>query len=535
MKALVSEFHIDHDHDRASSTEDASPVARKIHRKAGAGPSVGQSIEPAAASSGFFEALNAGLVMRNGNDAVHDQASTLVSRASEGSSQGLPDQLRGQFEQSLGADLSGVRVHTGAAANEASTALGARAYAVGQDVFMGAGQYAPDTADGAWLLAHEVAHTVQQRGGSQGPQTKLEISEPGDAMEHEADRAADAMMSRTPISIGGAPQTLARQVDPATAARSSASRGQALSQVATIVDLAALRAVHDRLTAASRGNPDEMVVAEVNGSYPMTRRDLWAVVQAVDDRQRQLDSSMQLSPAQGPRSHDGPASFPTGGAEGVAQTRGRVEVPENPVAEGLERAGHGAHLVETGAEAVNLLRVGGGALAHGAGGAFSHAVGGALTHMAADLPFTVATAVLFGTLIFASTQTAYSEYEFPATVDHQFGGAMTQNARAFSSAVTSVLRGGTASGPQAAQATAIANQQLAMMQARNPSMPRAQVLANLREQPNLEQQVFNALVPAFRAASDARAASLVRENHRPAEELTILAGNLRGRVEAARP
>ena len=66
-------------------------------------------------------------------------------------------------------------------------------------------------------------------------------------------------------------------------------------------------------------------------------------------------------------------------------------------------------------------------------------------------------------------------------------------------------------------------------------MTRAQVIANMHEQANLAQQVFTSIVPAFRAAADARAASLVTENGRPNDEVTILAGRLRARVDAARP
>src|SRR5207248_1340831 len=107
----------------------------------------------------------------------------------------LPGDLRAKFESSLGTDLGAVRVHGDSAAAEASASLGARAFAVGQDVVMGAGQYAPDTNDGAWLLAHEVAHTVQQRGASSGPQTKLEVREDGDTCEREAGAAANAVMN----------------------------------------------------------------------------------------------------------------------------------------------------------------------------------------------------------------------------------------------------------------------------------------------------------------------------------------------------
>ena len=79
----------------------------------------------------------------------------------------LPDAARGRFEQSLGVDLGGVRVHTGAASAEAARDLNAQAFATGQDIHFGAGHYRPDDPFGIHLLAHEVAHTVQQ-GPAQG-------------------------------------------------------------------------------------------------------------------------------------------------------------------------------------------------------------------------------------------------------------------------------------------------------------------------------------------------------------------------------
>ncbi len=181
-------FALDQTHDRATHPErdpEAHKVHRKVFRKASSSSEAGQQVEPVEGGSGFSTALNAGL----------------VARAAEGSGHALPGDLRGRFEQSLGADLSGVRVHTDGAAAAASSALDARAYAVGQDVYMGAGQYNPSTPDGAFLLAHEVAHTVQQQGASSGPQCKLEVSEPGDAMETDADSAAEAMILGQPTSV----------------------------------------------------------------------------------------------------------------------------------------------------------------------------------------------------------------------------------------------------------------------------------------------------------------------------------------------
>ena len=65
---------------------------------------------------------------------------------------------------------------------------------------------------GTDLPAHEVAHTVQQAGGAtSGPQYQLEVSQPHDAAEHEADRAADAMVGGHPASVGAAGAPIARQ------------------------------------------------------------------------------------------------------------------------------------------------------------------------------------------------------------------------------------------------------------------------------------------------------------------------------------
>lgn len=70
---------------------------------------------------------------------------------------------RAFFEPRLGADLSGVRVHTGARAAELAHGLGARALTVGGDVAFADGQYALHSAAGRRLMAHELVHVVQQR------------------------------------------------------------------------------------------------------------------------------------------------------------------------------------------------------------------------------------------------------------------------------------------------------------------------------------------------------------------------------------
>ncbi|WP_405868145.1 DUF4157 domain-containing protein [Streptomyces sp. NBC_01515] len=67
------------------------------------------------------------------------------------------------FEPRFGADFSKVRLHTDAEAASSARTEHALAYTVGEDVVFGAGRYAPETAAGKRLLAHELAHVLQQR------------------------------------------------------------------------------------------------------------------------------------------------------------------------------------------------------------------------------------------------------------------------------------------------------------------------------------------------------------------------------------
>jgi len=74
----------------------------------------------------------------------------------------LPIGVRSDFESRLGQDFSGVRVHKDSQAAESAAAINAKAYTTGKDIVFGAGSYAPETAEGQKLLAHELMHVVQQ-------------------------------------------------------------------------------------------------------------------------------------------------------------------------------------------------------------------------------------------------------------------------------------------------------------------------------------------------------------------------------------
>jgi hypothetical protein len=79
----------------------------------------------------------------------------------------LPGDTRRGFESRLGADLGGVRIHTGAGAGEQAAALGARAFTAGGDITFADGQYDPQTPRGRTLLVHELTHVIQQGAAPQ--------------------------------------------------------------------------------------------------------------------------------------------------------------------------------------------------------------------------------------------------------------------------------------------------------------------------------------------------------------------------------
>lgn len=79
----------------------------------------------------------------------------------------LDNGVRRKMEAGFGGDFSGVRVHTGEQADQASRALSANAFTSGRDIFFARGQYDPASQRGQRLIAHELAHTVQQ-GATEG-------------------------------------------------------------------------------------------------------------------------------------------------------------------------------------------------------------------------------------------------------------------------------------------------------------------------------------------------------------------------------
>lgn len=122
---------------------------------------------PAGSTSGGLVArLADGTIGREGGD-LDETASAALDDARKGGGSPLPGGVRQSMESAMGADFSGVRVHTGSDASALSGHMGAQAFTVGRDVFFGSGMPNVQTAEGQHLLAHELTHTIQQGAAPQ--------------------------------------------------------------------------------------------------------------------------------------------------------------------------------------------------------------------------------------------------------------------------------------------------------------------------------------------------------------------------------
>jgi hypothetical protein len=141
-----------------------------------------------------------------------------TSPGERGASAGEPLEpaFRAVIESRLAHDFSGVRIHTDRTAARSAQHLDAQAFTVGGDIVLGAGAPAPGTREGRRLLAHELAHVVQQAGGT----TAAGRPEAGPDAEREADAAATAVTRGQAYAVRGRTGvTIGRQRVPGRAAK----------------------------------------------------------------------------------------------------------------------------------------------------------------------------------------------------------------------------------------------------------------------------------------------------------------------------
>jgi hypothetical protein len=122
-----------------------------------------------------------------------------------GGSSGKPldSDTREEMESRFTEDFRDVLLHADGAAPITAAVLGANAWTSGSDIVFGEGFYSPNTIGGKKLLAHELAHVVQQRRGGATPRA----FEPASAADRDAASAARQFAGAGPVSVSAATST----------------------------------------------------------------------------------------------------------------------------------------------------------------------------------------------------------------------------------------------------------------------------------------------------------------------------------------
>ncbi|MCP4042003.1 MAG: DUF4157 domain-containing protein [Gammaproteobacteria bacterium] len=138
-----------------------------------------------------------GFLQRKTNGPVHGSgAPAIVNEALQPPGSPLDATTRTFMESRFGYDFSHVRIYTDSRAGQSARAINALAYTVGHKLVFADGSYSPGSLQGRHLLAHELAHVIQQRAATPAPMDNLKLDTGAGCLEHEANDAAN-------IALGG--------------------------------------------------------------------------------------------------------------------------------------------------------------------------------------------------------------------------------------------------------------------------------------------------------------------------------------------
>lgn len=137
-------------------------------------------------------------VANQGAPAAANSIPPIVHNVLNSPGQSLDAGTRAFMEPRFGQDFSHVRVHTDTQASESARAVNALAYTVGPNIVFQSDQYAPETAAGKLLLAHELTHVVQQSTGNSSIITGMDRG-PTDPLERLTVQQAAAVVSMNTI------------------------------------------------------------------------------------------------------------------------------------------------------------------------------------------------------------------------------------------------------------------------------------------------------------------------------------------------
>lgn len=218
-----------------------------------------------------------------GGDCPRCQSTSRFSLLGNSTGEVLSTETRNRFEQQLHHPLGDIRIHR---EQPSARRLGARAVTLGRDIAFAPDAYRPGESAGDTLIAHELAHTIQQRHNSLRADEPVPVSDPDDASE----RSARAVSSGRPAALAATPPEAARDIireDPwTTEERARDARRMTISMVRDpIIDALRRRDPVDflnRLRAATDDDMDRAILAQdsvlteaLNREFAGSPRSLW--------------------------------------------------------------------------------------------------------------------------------------------------------------------------------------------------------------------------------------------------------------------
>jgi Domain of unknown function (DUF4157) len=225
-------------------------------------------------------------IQREGAGPSSPAAPNLIRGVVSSPGEPLDPRLRAVMEPQLGYDFSGVRVHTDTPAAQSAQAIAANAYTAGDHIVFGAGRFDPWSASGQRLVAHELAHVIQQADGPVAGRAidgDVSLSTPDDPFERAAatlsryamqtDAAAGSVrgpVAPLPLRSPG-PGPLAVQRDWTSAGSIAGIIGAALAGAALIVAaLAWLKPKNPNATAQGVAMQPNPFTFQATGTAPST-------------------------------------------------------------------------------------------------------------------------------------------------------------------------------------------------------------------------------------------------------------------------
>src|SRR5262245_26874431 len=215
-----------------------------------------------------------------------DVAASRAADAVRGGGEPLGNE-RSRLSEAVPGDFGGVRIHTHAAAAHAAQAIGARAYTFGQDIAFAPGEYDPSTTRGRHLLAHELAHTQQERAqptdtlhrqGDDGGAANVSELDTGTSSTALATAAPDPAASPTvagqePLSLDDRVAAFKRLVLGTARARLASNRANLAiwRQVVEGLELGPKQQLAIEVAQLQEIAPEHHVEADITESNPIRR------------------------------------------------------------------------------------------------------------------------------------------------------------------------------------------------------------------------------------------------------------------------